>query len=103
MIAPVDRDLKIRDLLRVQRTQSNAIEYIVETGFTNAAAIAPEKSLKPQSDIAFDIESATVKTLAHWIPATRQIIADATQLRNYVDNRLMYGLGINRGNTNFIW
>ena len=94
VIAPVDRDLKIRDLLRVQRTQSNAIEYIVETGFTNAAAIAPEKSLKPQSDIAFDIESATVKTLAHWIPATRQIIADATQLRNYVDNRLMYGLAL---------
>ena len=94
VFSPADKDLKIRDLLRVQRTTSNAIEYIVETGFTNAAAIAPEKSLKPQSDITFDVESATVKTLAHWIPATRQIIADAGQLRNYVDNRLMYGLAL---------
>lgn len=94
VFAPPEKDLRIRDLLRVQRTTSNAIEYIIETGFTNAAAIAPEKSLKPQSDITFDVESATVKTLAHWIPATRQIISDATQLRNYVDNRLMYGLAL---------
>ena len=76
----------------MQRTSSNAIEYIVETGFTNAAAIAAEKSLKAQSNIAFDIESATVKTIAHWIPATRQIINDAPMLRNYIDGRLTYGL-----------
>ena len=94
IFAPVDRDLRIRDLLNVQRTTSNAIEYIVETGFVNAAAIAPEKSLKPQSDLSFDIESATVKTIAHWIPATRQIISDAPMLRNYVDGRLTYGLAL---------
>lgn len=88
------RDLRIRDLLNVQGTTSNAIEYIVETGFVNASAIAPEKSLKPQSDVTFDIETASVKTIAHWIPATRQIIADAPQLRNYVDNRLIYGLAL---------
>lgn len=92
VFGPVDRDLRIRDLLNVQRTSSNAIEYIVETGFTNAAAIAAEKSLKAQSNIAFDIESATVKTIAHWIPATRQIINDAPMLRNYIDGRLTYGL-----------
>jgi hypothetical protein len=43
VFAPVNRDLRIRDLLNVQRTSSNAIEYIVETGFTNAAAIAAER------------------------------------------------------------
>jgi HK97 family phage major capsid protein len=92
IFAPPQEDLRIRDLLNVQNTTSNAIEYIVETGFTNASAIAPEKSLKAQSDLTFDIESATVKTLAHWVPATRQIINDAPMLRNYVDGRLTYGL-----------
>jgi HK97 family phage major capsid protein len=82
----------MRQLLNAQPTTSNSIEYIVETGFTNASAIAPEKSLKPQSDLTFDIETASVKTIAHWIPATRQIIQDAPQLRSYVDNRLTYGL-----------
>jgi HK97 family phage major capsid protein len=92
IIATPNKDLRIRDLLNVQSTTSNAIEYILETGFTNASAIAPEKSLKPQSDIAFDIETASVKTIAHFIPATRQIIADAPMLRNYIDGRLTYGL-----------
>jgi HK97 family phage major capsid protein len=87
-----EKDMTLRQLLRAQPTTSNAIEYIVETGFTNASAIAPEKSLKPQSDLTFAIETASVKTIAHWIPATRQIINDAPQLRSYVDNRLTYGL-----------
>ena len=92
VFADPDRQPTMRDLLRATTTTSNAIEYIVETGFTNASAIAPEKSLKPQSDLTFDIETASVKTIAHWIPATRQIIQDAPQLRSYVDNRLTYGL-----------
>ncbi len=87
-----EQDMTLRQLLRAKPTTSNAIEYIVETGFTNASAIAPEKSLKAQSDLTFDIETASVKTIAHWIPATRQIINDAPQLRSYVDNRLTYGL-----------
>lgn len=93
LLTPLERtDMRIRDLLNVQGTTSNAIEYILETGFVNNSAIAVEKSLKPQSDITFDIETASVKTIAHWIPATRQILADAPMLRNYIDGRLTYGL-----------
>jgi HK97 family phage major capsid protein len=92
LIQTPDSDLRIRDILNVQTTTSNAIEYILETGFVNNSAIAPEKSLKAQSDITFDIETASVKTIAHFIPATRQIIADAPMLRNYIDGRLTYGL-----------
>ena len=94
IFAPAERDLRIRDLLNVQATQTNSLDYIVETGFVNASAIAPEKSLKPQSDLTFDIETASVKTIAHWIPASRQIIADAPMLRSYVDGRLTYGLAL---------
>jgi HK97 family phage major capsid protein len=92
VFGPNDQQLRMRDLLNVQGTDSNAITYIEETGFINAAAPVAEKEIKPQSDLTFDSETATVKTIAHWIPATRQIIADARQLRNYVDNRLIYGL-----------
>jgi hypothetical protein len=33
-----------------------------------------------------------VITLAHWIPASRQILADAKMLMSYIDQRLRYGL-----------
>jgi HK97 family phage major capsid protein len=89
-----DKTFRMRDLLNVARTTSNSIEFIEETGFTNLASPVAEKALKPQSDIAFDIRDASVKTIAHWIPITRQISQDAPQLMNYVNNRLLYGLEI---------
>jgi HK97 family phage major capsid protein len=92
VLTPVRPNLTMRDILNATTTTSNAIEYIIQTGFVNASAIAPEKSLKPQSDITFDIESVTVKTIAHWIPATRQIIDDAPMLRGMIDGELMFGL-----------
>lgn len=92
VVAGPDRELRLRDLMNVQNTDSNAIEYVTETGFTNNAAPVAEGNLKPQSNITFDVETATVKVIAHWIPATRQILSDAAQLRNYINNRLTYGL-----------
>lgn len=92
VVAGPDRELRLRDLMNVQNTDSNAIEYVTETGFTNNAAPVAEGNLKPQSNITFDVATATVKTIAHWIPATRQILSDAAQLQNYINNRLTYGL-----------
>jgi HK97 family phage major capsid protein len=40
----------------------------------------------------FDKESVSVVTIPHWIPASRQIIADAPQLADYINTRLIYGL-----------
>lgn len=92
VISRPDQDVWLRDLLAVAGTGSNSIEYVRETGFTNAAAPVAEGALKPQSDLTFTTETASVKTIAHWIPATRQAIADAGQLQQYIDNRLRYGL-----------
>jgi HK97 family phage major capsid protein len=94
-----ERGLRIRDLLNVQPTTANAIEFVRETGFTNNAAIqANEGDAKGQSDLTFGLESASVKTIAHWVPASRQILDDAGQIRNYVDNRLLYGLKLKEEN-----
>lgn len=92
IIRPQDRQFRLRDLLNAQPTDSNAIEFIRETGFTNNAAPVAEGGLKPQSDLTFAKQSESVKVIAHWIPATRQVIDDARQLRAYIDNRLLYGL-----------
>jgi len=94
MVDPVTRRMTVRDLLTPGRTGSNAIQYPVETGFTNAAATVSETagSTKPQSDIQFDIRTTSVTTIAHWLLATRQILDDVPMLQSYVDGRLRYGL-----------
>ena len=88
-----ERRLTVRDLLSPGRMDGNALEYVKETGFTNSAAPVAEGALKPESDLKFDLVTTSAKVIAHWMKASRQILSDASQLRSYIDNRLMYGLG----------
>lgn len=93
IIAPPNQMLHIRDLIASGTTGSNSIEYIRETGYTNnAAAQSAEGALKAKSDIQFADETSAVRTLAHHIKASRQILDDAAQLESYIGGRLMYGL-----------
>ena len=94
IIAPPQRRMTIRDLITPGRTGANAIQYVKETGFTNNAATVTESAgtAKAQSDIKFDIVTAAVTTIAHWVLATKQILDDVPQLQSYIDGRLRYGL-----------
>jgi HK97 family phage major capsid protein len=94
IIAPYQRQMTIRDLLGSARTTSNAIEYPVETGFTNNAAPVAETTLKPTSDLTFDLRSAPVRTIAHIFKASRQILDDGPALASYIERRGTYGLKI---------
>jgi HK97 family phage major capsid protein len=95
LIQPPMRQLVVRDLITPGSTSSNAIEYPVETDnpAVTGAAVVSEGNLKPQSNITFDLKSAPVRTIAHWMKASRQIMDDVPQLQSYIDGRLRYGLG----------
>lgn len=93
--APVmlpQRRMTVRQLLAPGRTNSNSIEYDKEKLFTNSAAPVAEGAAKPQSDIQFEEATASVRTIAHWMRASVQVLADAPALRSIIDNRLRYGL-----------
>lgn len=92
IITPATRLMTIRDLLAQGRTSSNAIDYVQETGFTNAAAPVAEGAQKPESTLEFTLHSAPVRTIAHWVQASTQVLADVPQLQSYIDTRLRYGL-----------
>ncbi|MFK3912035.1 phage major capsid protein [Enterobacter cancerogenus] len=94
IIMPGLRRLTIRDLLAQGRISSNSLEYVREELFTNNAASVAEKALKPESELTFSKQTANVKTVAHWIQASRQVMDDAPMLQSYVNNRLMYGLAL---------
>lgn len=92
ILSPVDRPLTIRDLLASGSTHSNAISYVRETGFNNAAGFVAEGQALAYSDLKFDEVSVNVKNVGHLMKASRNILADAAQLRSYINGRLVYGL-----------
>ncbi|WPX48168.1 phage major capsid protein [Pseudomonas sp. CCI1.1] len=87
-----DRPFTIRDLIMPGRTNSNAIEYVRESGFQNMAAPVAETAAKPQSDLSYELITTTVKTIAHWFRASKQVLADVPLLQSYIDGRAIYGL-----------
>ena len=103
----------MRDLVTVGSTTSDTVEYVRVTGKTNSAApvaeassaaaptapagagalvLDPNGGYKPESGMALEVVSTTVKTIAHWIPITKRAASDASQIRTLVDNFLAYGL-----------
>ena len=94
IIRQPDRQMTIRNLLTVGRTTSNSIEYVQETGFTNNAAPVAEGAQKPESSLEFTLQSTPVRTIAHWIQASKQILQDVPALQSYIDTRMRFGLEI---------
>ena len=97
IITNPNRVFTIRDLLPVGRTSSNLIEYTKENVFTNNAggqysSPAFENVTKPESGITFTLESEPVRTLAHWIPVSKQVLDDSPMLQSFIEGRLQYGL-----------
>lgn len=92
IIIPALRRMTIRALIMPGRTSSNLIRYVQETGFQNEAAMVLEAAAKPQSDVTLELVDSAVKTLAHWMKASVQVLADVPLLESYIDGRLRYGL-----------
>lgn len=92
------RPLSIRDLLDQGTTDSNLIEWVRELLFTNAADVVSEGQLKPESDITYERVDVPVRTIAHWIRASKQVLADFKQLQTLINGRLRLGLKITEEN-----
>lgn len=93
ILTPPQRRMTIRSLLAPGRTNSNLIEYVRETGFTNGAETqATEGASKGETTMKFDLETSPVVTIAHFVRASKQILDDAPMLQSYIDGRMRYGL-----------
>lgn len=92
-----DFPLLVANLLDRQTSSNNTLEYVRDTSGPqstwNKAAVVNEGVTKPQSGpFSFDTISTTLKTVAHWVPITRQTADDDGQLTGYINGRLTYGL-----------
>ncbi len=86
------RRLTIRNLISPGRTDSPLIEYVQEIGFTNNAAPVTEGAKKPQSSVQLVDKQTSTKVIAHSMKVSKQALSDVSQLRSYIDTRLIYGL-----------
>lgn len=96
IVAPQQQRLFLRDLLSWGTVDSNSVEYVRETGFTNSADVVAENPtiVKPESDIQFELDSEKIATIAHWIRASKQVLMNVSMLQSYIDGRLTYGLKV---------
>jgi HK97 family phage major capsid protein len=88
------RMLTIRDIITIAETGSDLVEYVEQTSRTNNAASRPEPTLitKPlpgEAAFAWAKRQAAVKNIATWVPATRQALADAPQMRSIINTELV--------------
>jgi len=99
----LQREINVLDLVPRIPTTSDTIEYVREDTFTNSAAFVAEATgftatalggtgTKPESALAYSTQTSTVRTMAHWIPVTNRMLADAPAIRGVIDSRLLLGL-----------
>jgi HK97 family phage major capsid protein len=84
--------LQVRNVLAPGTTTSNAIQAALEKVYTNAATPVAETAMKPESNITYEPMVVPVRTIAHWVPVSRQAMDDAPQLQSLIDSGLRYGL-----------
>lgn len=86
--------LVVADLIAPGTTNSNVVQYMKETTFTNAAAAVAEGGPKPESTLIFASATSPVQKIAHWIPVTEEMLEDFAQTQSIIDARLRLGLAL---------
>lgn len=89
----------ILDLLRVVPTTADTIYWMrqdtrstVATAVSQATALTGNVGLKPESAMAWSRQTTAVETIAVWVAATNQQLADAPELRSLIDDELTFDL-----------
>ncbi len=82
--------LHIRNLLTSRPTTLPTVDYVKVNSAPSVASLQTEGSAKTENAVTFTTASAYVKTIATWIPMTRQAMDDFAELMGYIRNALPY-------------
>jgi HK97 family phage major capsid protein len=82
---------RVRNLLRQVPTTAGVIDFLRATSYTKGSPQA-EADEKLEATIAFEDASEKMRTLAHWVPASRQVLQDVSGLQETINVHLMAGL-----------
>ena len=82
----------ISGIVGLGTTDSDLVEWVEETVFTNAAASVAENASAAESAITWAVRNAPVEEKAHFMQATKRALADAGEVRGLIDQHLVDGL-----------
>jgi len=84
------QQLRFRDLLPSRPTTMQVIDFVKVLSPMIAASPVSEASQKLENALTLNSASERVKTIATWIPASRQILDDLSELGGFIDTSLRY-------------
>lgn len=85
-------NLNFLDVINIGATDSDLVEWIQESTYTNAAAETAEGSAAPESTLEWVTKSTGVKDVTHFIPFTRRAAADVAFVESQVNSKLVDGV-----------
>lgn len=78
--------------LPVMEVEAGSVDYVELTGYTNAADEVPEAALKPEANVPTIKRTANIGTVAHWVRASEQVLADEPMLMQQLGLLLGHGV-----------
>ncbi len=82
--------LTVRDLLVARPTVMQVIDFVKVNAAPKLASPQVEAADKAENVVTFAAASQQVRTIATWIPASRQILDDFSELAGYLNQALPY-------------
>lgn len=91
IVAEARQQLTIRNVLTARPTTMQRIDFVkVNSPMTQASPQQGEGHTKKENAVTFTTDKADVQTIATWIPASRQVLDDFTELANFLETGLAY-------------
>ena len=82
--------LTVRDLLYARPTTMQVVDFVKVNAPMAIASPQVEASAKAENAVTFNSVSEKVRTIATWIPASKQILDDFTELMGFINSTLPY-------------
>ena len=84
--------LRMRDVLNISQTTSNAVKYIRLVKYTRSALAVAPGTPKPFSAMQMDTKTTAVRTIAVWLPVDDQQLEDIPALAALINGELLYDI-----------
>jgi HK97 family phage major capsid protein len=86
------RQLSVLDVMPTSPISTDLLKYTKENVWSSAAAETSQGAQKPEATLTFTEANCEIKTIPHFLKASRQILDDAPQLMAYINSRMSHGV-----------
>jgi HK97 family phage major capsid protein len=86
--------LMLRNLLPARPTTMQVVDFVKVSTPMSIGSPVPEASTKPENQVQFTSISEKVRLLATWIPATKQVLDDFTELMGFIMTSIPYYINL---------